>query len=127
MRSVKSTNTIPELTVRKLTFSMGFRYRLHNQQLPGKPDLVFTRLRKIIFVHGCFWHRHHCRNGKSMPATRPSYWKSKFDRTIVRDRKNIRKLRRMGWGVLVVWECQTRTAKLDILCARLRRFLGDGG
>ena len=62
-----------------------------------------------------------------MPATRPSYWKSKFDRTIVRDRKNIRKLRRMGWGVLVVWECQTRTAKLDILCARLRRFLGDGG
>ena len=123
MRLVKSADTTPELVVRKLVHSMGFRFRLHVQGLPGRPDLVFSRLGKVMLVHGCFWHRHSCRNGQSLPATRKSYWERKFTRTIARDRSNIRKLRQAGWSVLVVWECQTRPAKLTPLRKRLSKFL----
>lgn len=123
MRAVRSTDTTPELAVRRLAHAMGFRYRLHAAELPGKPDLAFPRLRKLILVHGCFWHRHHCRSGRSMPASRVDYWQQKFERNVRRDRANRRKLRRLGWGVMVVWECQTRPRNRIALERRLQRFL----
>ena len=123
MRAVKSGDTTPELIVRRLVHGMGFRYRLHGSDLPGQPDVVLPRHCKAIFVHGCFWHRHACNAGQSMPATRVEYWHAKFDRNVARDRSNLRKLRRLGWSVLVVWECQTRVAKREALSKRLERFL----
>jgi DNA mismatch endonuclease (patch repair protein) len=123
MRAVRSGDTTPELVVRRLVHALGYRFRLHARTLPGKPDVVLPRHGKAIFVHGCFWHRHGCPAGQSMPATRVDYWQAKFDRNVARDRANLRKLRRLGWSVLVVWECQTRAAKRDVLRARLGRFL----
>ncbi|MAT70514.1 MAG: very short patch repair endonuclease [Planctomycetaceae bacterium] len=123
MRAVKSADTTPEMVVRRLVHGMGYRYRLHASDLPGKPDLVLPRHRKAIFVHGCFWHRHRCAAGQSMPASRVEYWQAKFDRNVKRDAANLRKLRREGWSVLVVWECQTKASRLDSLQRRLARFL----
>ena len=123
MRAVKSGNTTPELVVRRLVHAMGFRYRLHGADLPGKPDIVLPRHGKAIFVHGCFWHRHACPAGQSTPATRLDYWQAKFDRNVARDRSNLRKLRRLEWSVLVVWECQTGARKMETLRKRLARFL----
>ncbi|RIK88589.1 MAG: very short patch repair endonuclease [Planctomycetota bacterium] len=123
MRAVKSGDTTPEWIVRRLVHAMGYRYRLGGRGLPGRPDLVLPRLGKAIFVHGCFWHRHACRSGQSMPASRVDYWQAKFARNVLRDRANLRKLRRLGWSVLVVWECQTSQRKRAVLEQRLRRFL----
>lgn len=124
MRAVKSGDTTPELIVRRIVHALGYRFRLHRRDLPGQPDLVFPRLGKAIQVHGCFWHRHACEAGRSTPATRVDYWNAKFSRNVERDRRNLRRLRRLGWRVLVVWECQTRVAKRATLEARLARFLG---
>jgi DNA mismatch endonuclease, patch repair protein len=124
MRAVKSGDTTPELIVRRLVHGLGYRFRLQNRTLPGSPDLVLPRLGKAIFVHGCFWHRHACASGQSTPATRVDYWQTKFDRNVMRDRSNLRKLRRLGWSVLVVWECQTGVRKRETLQGRLERFLG---
>lgn len=123
MRAVKSGDTKPELVVRRLVHALGYRYRLHRRDLPGQPDLVFPRLGKVIQVHGCFWHRHRCDAGQSTPASRQEYWNEKFARNVERDRSNLRKLRRLGWSVLVIWECQTRVAKVTALRMRLERFL----
>ena len=123
MRAVRSGDTTPELVVRRMVHALGYRYRLHARDLPGRPDLVLPRLGKAIFVHGCFWHRHGCEAGRSTPASRVEYWQAKFARNVERDRSNLRKLRRLGWSVLVVWECQTRLAKRSLLRARLTRFL----
>jgi DNA mismatch endonuclease (patch repair protein) len=123
MRAVRSGDTSPELAVRRLVHALGYRFRLHRRDLPGQPDLVFPRLGKAIQVHGCFWHRHACEAGQSTPASRMEYWEAKFTRNVERDRHNLRKLRRLGWSVLVVWECQTRAAKREALRARLLRFL----
>lgn len=125
MRAVKSGDTAPELVVRRLVHGLGYRFRLRNRELPGSPDLVLPRLGKAIFVHGCFWHRHACAAGQSMPASRIDYWQAKFARNVIRDRSNLRKLRRLGWSVLVVWECQTSVRKRESLRRRLARFL-DG-
>ena len=123
MRAVRSSDTKPEMVVRRLVHSLGYRYRLHRRSLPGTPDLVFPRLRKVIFVHGCFWHRHSCRNGRSMPSSRASYWQSKLERNKIRDRKNRQALRRAKWEVLVLWECQLRNhEKLE---ARVIQFLAS--
>ncbi|MFH5805021.1 very short patch repair endonuclease [Alienimonas sp. DA493] len=126
MRAVRSENTGPERVVRKLAHRLGYRFRLHRRDLPGTPDLVFPGRRKVVFVHGCFWHRHphaDCRRGRSTPASRTAYWEAKFARNVARDRRNQRELRADGWGVMVVWECQTKPAELDRLAGRLRRFL----
>jgi DNA mismatch endonuclease (patch repair protein) len=123
MRCVKSGNTTPELVVRRLVHGLGYRFRLNNRHLPGQPDLVLPRLGKAIFVHGCFWHRHACGAGQSTPASRVDYWQAKFTRNVLRDRSNLRKLRRLGWSVLVVWECQTTIRKREALQRRLERFL----
>ena len=120
MARVRSTNTKPELLVRSLVHRLGFRFSLHRADLPGKPDIVLTRHKKIIFVHGCFWHRHaNCRR-MSVPATNVTFWKAKFLANIERDRRNRRRLQRLGWKVLIVWECDTRTAAAE---RKVRRFL----
>jgi DNA mismatch endonuclease (patch repair protein) len=125
MAAVKSKNTSPELVVRRLVHSLGFRYRLHVPSLPGAPDLVFPRLKKIILIHGCFWHMHSC-GACRIPAIRRKYWLAKIQRNAARDRKNIRALRRLGWSVMVLWECQTKRAHRPRLQPRLLRFLtGD--
>lgn len=122
MAAVKSGDTTPELIVRRVVHALGYRFRLHVRSLPGAPDLVFPRLRKIIFVSGCFWHRHTCGRCR-IPVTRRRYWVAKIDSNAARDRRLQRALRRLGWGVMVVWECQTAAAKRDRLVARLKSFL----
>jgi DNA mismatch endonuclease (patch repair protein) len=123
MRRIRSKNTGPEMVVRRMAHAMGFRYRLHVNSLPGKPDLVFPRLGKIIEVYGCFWHGHTaCREGR-VPGTRQEYWAPKLQANRKRSQRNCRLLCTLGWNVLVIWECQTRnTAQLQ---TRLRRFLGS--
>ncbi len=121
MRRIRSQDTAPELIVRRMVHAMGYRYRLHVRDLPGKPDLVFPRLRKVVEIYGCFWHGHTaCREGR-VPATRPEYWAPKLKANRLRDRANRRRLRALGWSILVIWECQTRNrAPLE---KRLSRFL----
>lgn len=108
MSAIRDRNTKPEMVVRRLVHRLGFRYRLHGKKLPGKPDIVFSRLHKVIFVHGCFWHMHSCKYGAVTPVTRADFWASKRAATVVRDKRNNEALRASGWQVLVVWECQTR-------------------
>lgn len=122
MRAIKGRDTGPELIVRRLLHAMGFRFRLH-PNLPGRPDVVLSVRRVVVFVHGCFWHRHRCRYGRVEPATRPDFWRAKFARNVERDRRAVRALRRDGWRVLVVWECQTRD--VERLRERLARFLQE--
>jgi len=123
MSLVRGRDTTPELAVRKLATSLGYRYRLQGKKLPGKPDLVFPSLKKVVFVHGCFWHRHTCRRGRSMPATRVEFWNEKFTRNVERDKHVRRELRKAGWTSLVVWECRLTPTYLERTAARLKRFL----
>lgn len=124
MSLVKSKNTGPELLVRRLAHSLGYRYRLHGAKLPGKPDLVFARRKKVVFVHGCFWHRHAGCRKATTPATHLDYWLPKFERTVERDQQNIERLSALGWSALVVWECELKD--LNALGQRLKAFLDDG-
>jgi DNA mismatch endonuclease, patch repair protein len=121
MRRIRSTNTSPEMIVRRFVHGMGFRYRLHVAKLPGKPDLVFTRLKKIIEVRGCFWHQHGRCIDSHIPQSRLEYWRPKLQRNLRRDEANQRTLRDLGWKILVVWECETTSPNL---VRRLKRFLG---
>ncbi len=126
MSRIGSRDTKPELIVRSIVHQMGFRFRLHRRDLPGKPDIVLPSRRKIIFVHGCFWHTHRCRYGKVTPATNAEFWKTKRAANSDRDRRNIRRLRVDGWQVLVVWECWTKNID-QALIPRLQTFLGESG
>jgi DNA mismatch endonuclease, patch repair protein len=121
MRAVKGENTAPELIVRRLTFAMGYRYRLHRKDLPGKPDLVFPRRRRAIFVHGCFWHGHNCARGARMPKTHVEYWQQKIARNRVRDGANVAALESHDWRVATIWECELKD--LERVKTRLKRFL----
>jgi DNA mismatch endonuclease (patch repair protein) len=121
MRRIRKTNTRPEMVVRGLAHGMGFRYRLHRRDLPGTPDLVFPSLRRVIFVHGCFWHQHDCRLGAKQPTANPGYWLPKLARNVERDLQARRQLARAGWDVLVIWECQTR--RPDGLADLIRNLL----
>ncbi|MDP6849085.1 MAG: very short patch repair endonuclease [Kiritimatiellia bacterium] len=123
MSLVRGKDTKPEMYIRRLVHSMGYRYRLHVQDLPGSPDLLFPSRKKVIFVHGCFWHRHHCRMGNRMPKSRLDFWRPKLEGNKKRDIKHHRMLRRMGWRVLVIWECQTHPKKVEKLSARIICFL----
>ncbi|MBN2022016.1 MAG: DNA mismatch endonuclease Vsr [Pirellulales bacterium] len=123
MARVRCKDTKPEIAVRRLVHSLGYRYRLHSSRLPGCPDLVFSSRRKVIFVHGCFWHRHSgCRNCR-LPKSRLEFWRPKLEANRRRDRRNRDRLRRLGWGVLVVWECEL--ANVERLTVGIRRFLED--
>jgi DNA mismatch endonuclease (patch repair protein) len=122
MAAVKSKNTTPELLVRRLTHSLGYRYRLHVRTLPGTPDLVFPRRKAIIIVNGCFWHMHGCGRCR-IPSARRAYWIAKLRRNAKRDKVSQRALRRDGWRVMVVWECQLTASTKDRLRARIANFL----
>jgi DNA mismatch endonuclease (patch repair protein) len=123
MSRVRSKDTKPEMVVRRLVHSLGCRFRLHNRQLPGSPDLVFARLKTVIFVHGCFWHRHPRCKKASTPATNPDFWRGKFNANRLRDKRQIHQLRRLGWEALIVWECETRDPEKlkKRLCRELKR------
>lgn len=124
MRAVKGRDTAPEMTIRRLIFSMGYRYRLHRKDLPGKPDLIFPARRKVIFVHGCFWHGHDCRRGARIPKTNREYWERKIARNRERDAQHYADLEREGWAVLTIWECQIRA--LDVCAEQIQEFLERG-
>ena len=126
MASIRSKDTTPELRVRSLVHTMGYRYRLHVRTLPGAPDLVFPRRRKVIFVHGCFWHRHRCKRGRPVPKTRSDYWLPKLEGNRLRDLQHRRQLRKLGWNVMIVWECQTQPRRIDWLASRIAAFLESG-
>lgn len=121
MRAVKSKDTKPELTLRRLVHGMGYRYRLHRRDLPGKPDLVFAARRKVIFVHGCFWHGHDCKRGDRQPKSNAAYWRAKIDRNRARDAAVQADLSAAGWSVLTVWECEMKD--LGALKTRLVGYL----
>jgi DNA mismatch endonuclease, patch repair protein len=122
MRAIRSKDMKPELTVRRLVYRMGYRYRLHNHALPGRPDMVFSGRRKVIFVHGCFWHQHGvgCKLAH-VPRSNLTYWQPKLERNKVRDAANCEALRSEAWKVLVVWECEVKNARA--LAKTIKRFL----
>jgi DNA mismatch endonuclease (patch repair protein) len=122
MQAVKSKDTAPELLVRSLTHRMGYRFRLHRKDLPGKPDLVFPGRRKAIFVHGCFWHGHDCARGARVPKENRGYWVTKIGKNRERDLTAQEKLKDLGWKTIVFWECELRDR--ERLRRRLLRFLG---
>ncbi len=121
MRAIKSKNTKPELVVRRLAYSLGYRYRLHRKDLPGRPDLAFASRRKVIFVHGCFWHGHGCKRGARAPKANADYWRQKIARNQERDSQHQRELIAMGWDVLIIWECELKDGVS--LQARISSFL----
>lgn len=111
MSQVRGKDTKPELVVRRLVHSLGYRFRLHRRDLPGSPDLVFPSRRKVIFVHGCYWHRHDCKKATT-PKSNTAFWQKKFDDNVMRDNKNLRDLKALGWEAMVVWQCETETNEL---------------
>lgn len=120
MSLVRGKDTKPEMDVRRLTHGMGYRYRLHDSKLPGKPDLVFKSRKKVIFVNGCFWHLHDCGTYR-LPKSRLSFWKPKLERNVERDREAREELEAMGWSHLTIWECEL--ADHEIVARRIRGFL----
>ena len=121
MSRVRSRNTSVELQVRRLVRKMRLSYRLHRKDLPGRPDLVFDRKKKVIFVHGCFWHGHHCAAGKNRPRTKQTYWEPKLRRNVERDSENQIQLKKMGWRFLVIWECELKNE--DKVRKRMTKYL----
>jgi len=121
MSAVHSKDTQPEMKVRKAIFALGYRYRLHRSDLPGKPDLVFPSRCKVIFVHGCFWHRHARCKYATVPKTRTQFWQEKFAANMERDRRVRRDLKKLGWEVLTVWQCELK--RPEKLTERLNDFL----
>jgi len=121
MSRIKGKNTSPELIVRRLVYSMGYRYRLHAKDLPGKPDLVFRPQKKVIFVHGCFWHQHKGCKYSHIPKSNLAYWKPKLQRTLNRDKAHNKKLKKEGWDILVLWDCEIKNLKNSK--KRIKQFL----
>lgn len=119
MRQVRSSNTNPEIVVRKLLHRRGYRFRLNNLTLPGKPDIVLPKYKIAIFVHGCFWHRHNGCRDATMPASNLEYWREKFSKNTIRDRRVKKELRRLGWRVITLWGCQVGNPNLVL--ERLRK------
>lgn len=122
MQAIRGKDTVPERLVRSMAHRLGLRFRLHGKNLPGRPDLVLAKHRTVIFVHGCFWHRHNCKLAAT-PKTRPEFWALKFQANVDRDRRNKTLLEERGWRVVEIWECETRSS--ETLGLRLRReFFG---
>lgn len=121
MRRIRSRDTNPELIVRKIIYGLGYRYRLNVSDLPGKPDLVFRKRKKVIFVHGCFWHQHKICSNNRYPKSNTSYWIPKLKNNIKRDKENQKLLIKQGWNVLVIWECET--LDIESLKKRLLNYL----
>lgn len=125
MSKVGSQDTEPEMKVRTALHRAGFRYKLHVDDLPGTPDLVFPKHSTVIRVHGCFWHRHNCEKGRQVPETRREFWKQKLERNEERDRKNKRKLEEQGWTVLTVWECELQEQPEDTIERLITRLTDE--
>jgi len=123
MASVGTRDTKPEMIVRRHLHRLGYRYRLHRRDLPGSPDLVFPALKKVVFVHGCYWHGHECRWGK-LPKSNATYWQDKIRTNRERDARNVADLRSMGWDVYTVWQCELR--EKDTALDRIVEYLGSG-
>ena len=123
MSRIKGKNTKPELLIRKWLWSQGYRYRLHRKDLPGKPDIVFSGRKRVVFVHGCFWHKHDCKYFK-WPQTNSEFWKKKINENVRRDQKNYRTLTVYGWSYFIVWECQVRGENSEIL-GQLKNFIEE--
>ncbi|WP_083347328.1 very short patch repair endonuclease [Rhizobium sp. LCM 4573] len=127
MSRIRSKDSKPELVVRRLVHGMGFRYRLHRKDVPGTPDLVFGSRKKVIFIHGCFWHRHadsSCKLAR-LPKSRLDFWLPKLERNAQRDAENSARLEALGWDEMVVWECEVSKSNLPVLGDRIRKFLCD--
>lgn len=120
MSAIRGRDTKPELTVRRALHSHGLRFRLHSAHLPGRPDIILARHRAVVFVHGCFWHMHSCRYFV-WPKSRAEFWRSKILANVSRDKANYRALRRLGWRVFVVWECQLTERRLSRLAEQIDR------
>lgn len=121
MSQIRDKNTKPEIIIRSMVYRLGFRFRLHDKSLPGKPDIVLPRHKKVIFVHGCFWHLHNCKYGRVKPATNADFWQAKRLSNKLRDKRNLAELRKTGWKILIIWECWLKTpAKIQ---TRLQSFL----
>ncbi|UFS71769.1 very short patch repair endonuclease [Geomonas sp. RF6] len=120
MAAVRSKNTRPEMLVRRLIHSLGYRYRIHRPDLPGKPDLVFPSRKKVIFVHGCFWHQHGCKSSH-FPKTNQEYWVPKLEKNVTRDASNLAALAAAGWSFLILWECELKD--VSSLQSRICKFL----
>ncbi len=123
MSCVSGKNTKPELIVRSLLHNMGYRFRLHRSDLPGKPDLTLPKYKKVIFVHGCFWHGHKDCQRSNRPTTNKKFWNEKLDKNIERDKENIRRINELGWGALVIWSCEVKD--IDQLKNKLISYLED--
>jgi len=125
MRRIRSKGTAPEIVVRRIAHSMGYRFRLHRSDLPGRPDLIFPSLKRIIDVRGCFWHQHPGCIDSHIPKSRRRYWVPKLRRNVLRDRQNRRKLTQGGWTILVLWECEVLRADPATLAQTIQDFLGE--
>jgi DNA mismatch endonuclease (patch repair protein) len=123
MKKISGKNTYPEMVVRKMLHRMGYRYRLHRTDLPGKPDIVLPKYKKIILIHGCFWHGHEgCKRSK-LPDTNRDFWRKKISKNMERDRYVIEELKRLGWSVLTIWNCEIRNKNLKKLEEKLEGFI----
>lgn len=124
MAKIKGENTKPEIVIRKLLFSMGYRYRLYRKDLPGKPDIVLPKYKYVIFVHGCFWHGcPSCKHAQIRPINNSEYWNKKLDRNIERDKNNKKELIKLGWKVFVIWECEIKKSKTYKLIKKIRKII----
>jgi len=123
MAQISGKNTKPEIIVRKISHSLGFRFRLHKKELPGKPDIVFSRYRKVIFVNGCFWHGHRKCARSRLPKTNVSFWKKKIEANKKKDKNNYIKLKKMGWDYLVIWQCEIKRENNGKLIKKISIFL----
>lgn len=122
MSRIKNKNTSPELIVRKWLWANGYRYKLNDTKLPGKPDIIFTSRKKIIFINGCFWHKHNCKYF-SFPKTNTEFWVKKLNSNAQRDQDNYQKLNELGWDILVIWTCELKPKAINNLCSKLINFL----
>lgn len=123
MSKVKQKDSKQEMFVRKLTHSMGYRYRLHKEGLPGKPDLVFPKYKKVIFVHGCFWHGHEGCRRSALPSTNVEFWRKKISGNVKRDKLTYKRLEKLGWGILIIWQCEIKQFEKENLKRKISNFL----
>lgn len=124
MSKISGKNTKPEIIIRKIAHNLGYRFRLHRKDLPGKPDLVFPKYKKVIFVNGCFWHGHSKCSRSKLPSTHKKFWKEKIAGNKERDKANKIKLKKMGWDYLVIWQCEIKKSDYEQLEERILKFLG---
>ncbi len=121
MSNIGNKDTKPELRIRSLLHQMGYRFRLHRKDLPGKPDIVLPKYKTVIFIHGCYWHRHTCKKGRSTPTSNREFWEEKFSKNIERDKRNLVELKNIGWNIITIWQCELKN--MEKIQSRLKSHL----